>query len=313
MVSTEPVPCNGERPTLLILAAGMGSRYGGLKQLDPMGPAGETVLDYAVFDAMRAGFGKVVFVIRRDIEAAFRRSVGDRYADRIPIAYAFQELDDLPAGFTVPPGRTRPWGTGHAVRAARDLINGPFAVINADDFYGPEAYAVLYRYLVRDPVPGHPPLAMVAYRLENTLSSHGAVNRGVCRESGGILTGIEEVESIARRQDGVVQGKVASGQPVQLDSASPVSMNFWGFPATLFQALETQFRAFLEEEGASLKSEFYIPGFVDTLIRSGSHTCALLRTQARWFGVTFPEDKAVVQEQIREHIEAGTYSSPLWS
>jgi len=308
-----PEPSSPEFPTLLILAAGMGSRYGGLKQLDPMGPSGETVLDYAVFDAIRAGFGKVVFVIRRDIEEAFRRTVGDRYADRIPITYAFQELDDLPDGHTVPAGRTRPWGTGHAVRAARELVTGPFAVINADDFYGAEAYAVLHDYLLREPAPDHPALAMVAYRLEKTLSAHGSVNRGICRESKSLLAGIEEVESIARRPDGIVQGSAASGEPVELDPASPVSMNFWGFPATLFQALETQFTAFLEEEGTSLKSEFYIPGVVDTLISSGTHTCALLRTNARWFGVTYPEDKAVVQKQIREHIEAGTYPSPLWA
>lgn len=312
-VPSSPVPSSSEPPILLILAAGMGSRYGGLKQLDPMGPSGETVLDYAVFDAIRAGFGKVVFVIRRDIEDAFRHAVGDRYADRIPIAYAFQELDDLPAGYTVPAGRTRPWGTGHAVRAAREIITGPFAVINADDFYGPEAYAVLLEYLAREPAPARPDLAMVAYRLEKTLSAHGSVNRGVCRESNGILSGIEEVESIARQPDGSVQGSAASGKPVELDPASPVSMNFWGFPATLFQVLETQFTAFLKDEGTSLKSEFYIPGVVDTLISSGSHSCALLRTNARWFGVTYPEDKAVVQEQIREHIEAGTYPSPLWA
>ena len=313
MVPKVPYPSVPEHPTLLILAAGMGSRYGGLKQLDPMGPSGETVLDYAVFDAIRAGFAKVVFVIRRDIEAAFRSSVGDRYAGRIPIAYAFQELDDLPAGFTAPEGRTRPWGTGHALRAARDQITGPFAVINADDFYGAEAYAVLHNFLIREASPSQPDLAMVGYHLEKTLSSHGTVNRGICRESVGILTGVAEVESISRQPDGSVAGLAASGDPVELDPSSPVSMNFWGFPVTLFEPLEAHFADFLKKHGTCLKSEFYIPGFVDTLIHSGSHTCALLKTSARWFGVTYPEDKALFQEKIRERIEGGSYPSPLWT
>jgi hypothetical protein len=301
-----------DAPTLLVLAAGMGSRYGGLKQLDPMGPAGETVLDYSVFDAMRAGFGKVVFVIRRDIESAFRESIGRRYEQRIEIAYAFQQLDDLPAGYAVPQGREKPWGTAHALRAARDLITGPFAVINADDFYGADAYRVLAGYFPENSARKLP-LCMVGYPLANTLSPHGSVNRGICESRAGKLLSVSEVTGIARQADGSITGTNERGERIVLEPDRLVSMNFWGFTSEIFQPLEEHFREFLKARGSELKSECYIPSFVDALIHNGVTECDLLETRASWFGVTYPQDKPVVQERLGELIRQGAYPTPLMS
>ncbi|MFW6217781.1 MAG: nucleotidyltransferase family protein [Verrucomicrobiota bacterium] len=299
-------------PTLLILAAGMGSRYGGLKQLDPMGPNGETVLDYSVYDAILAGFGKVVFVIRRDFVDAFRRTVGGKFGDRIEVAYAFQDLADLPKGFSVPDGREKPWGTAHAVRAARDEIETPFAVINADDFYGRDAFVRLVDYFATRENEPELRTCMVGYPLANTLSEHGSVNRGICEvDANGYLQGVEEHSEIARATDGKVRGRNLGGAVVEIPEDAPVSMNFWGFTPAIFLSIEAQFIEFLEQRGTEPKSECYIPSIVDRLIRSQQTECAVLQTSAEWFGVTYPEDKSFVQASIRRLIEQGEYPERL--
>ena len=301
------------KPTLLVLAAGMGSRYGGLKQMDPMGPNGETVLDYSVFDAIRAGFGKVVFVIREDFAEAFREGVGARFADRIEVDYAFQKLDDLPDGFSVPDGREKPWGTAHAVRAARHVIDGPFAVVNADDFYGADAYQVIARWFSGlSQSDGKSHYSMVGYPLKNTLSDHGAVNRGICRTGEGhLLADVEEVVEITRGDDGVVRGTRLDGSLAEIPDDSPVSMNFWGFTREFFDQIETHFAEFLLAKGGEMKSECYIPTVVDDLINKGVADCTVLETSANWFGVTYPDDKPHVVESIARLVEDGTYPSPL--
>ena len=301
------------KPTLLVLAAGMGSRYGGLKQMDPMGPQGETVLDYSVFDAIRAGFGKVVFVIREDFADAFRETVGARFAGRIEVAYAFQKMDDLPQGFSIPEGRQKPWGTAHAVRAARHEITGPFAVVNADDFYGSDAYAVIADWFAtHQGNDGKEHYAMVGYPLKNTLSEHGTVNRGICEtDDEGLLTDVEEVVEIARGEDGVARGKSISGETREIGDDSPVSMNFWGFTPSFLDQLETHFVQFLRDKGSELKSECYIPTVVDDLINKGSADCIVLQTTANWFGVTYPDDKPHVVSSIVALVENGDYPSPL--
>lgn len=300
------------KPTLVVLAAGMGSRYGGLKQMDPMGPNGETVLDYSVFDAIRAGFGKVVFVIREDFADAFREGVGARFADRIEVDYAFQKLDDIPAGFAVPEGREKPWGTSHAVRAARHVVDGHFAVINADDFYGRDAYGTAARFFEQLPAGTTDEIAMVGYPLENTLSEHGAVNRGICElDAEGKLNSVEEVLDISREADGIARGTGLNGQRQEIADASLVSMNFWAFGPAFFERLEEAFTSFLQSSGSELKSECYIPSVVDELIQSGRATCPVLRTTSHWFGVTYPDDKPHVVASIAQLIEAGDYPSPL--
>jgi hypothetical protein len=301
------------KPSLIVLAAGMGSRYGGLKQMDPMGPHGETVLDYSVFDALRAGFGKVVFVIREDFAEAFKEGVGARFADRIEVEYAFQKLDDLPEGFSVPAERVKPWGTAHAVRAARHVVDGPFAVINADDFYGADAYQVIANWFSADQGDdGKDHYAMVGYPLRNTLSDHGSVNRGICQTNdSGLLTDVEEVIDIARGEDNIPRGTRIDGSTLEVNADSPVSMNFWGFTRSFFDQLEKHFIAFLQDKGSELKSECYIPTVVDDLIRKNIADCAVLETSASWFGVTYPDDKPHVVASIAELIEAGTYPSPL--
>ncbi|MGB0414818.1 MAG: nucleotidyltransferase family protein [Coraliomargarita sp.] len=299
------------KPTLLILAAGMGSRYGGLKQLDPMGPQGETVLDYSVYDAIQAGFGKVVFVIRRDFSEAFKDAVGNKFEDRIEVAYAYQDLHDLPAGFSLPEGREKPWGTTHAVRAARDEIDTPFAVINADDFYGRDAFVQLVRYFSEQSDEPELRTCMVAYPLKNTLSEHGTVNRGVCAVSASKLQRVEEILEIAAQASGTVTGKNEAGDTVEVDSNALVSMNFWGFTPAIFASIESQFIDFLRERGSELKSESYIPSIVDSLIQSGQTSCAVLETSANWFGVTYPDDKPFVQKSIGKLIDNREYPKGL--
>lgn len=300
-----------DTPTLLILAAGMGSRYGGLKQLDPVGPAGEIVLDYSIFDALRAGFGRVVFVIRRDIEAPFRERVGAKWEARIPCAYAFQELGDVPRGIPIPADRAKPWGTAHAIRAGRREITGPFAAINADDFYGADSFRALARHLGA----GLGPAAhcMVAFRLGQTLSEHGSVSRGVCLcGADRLLTGIQERTTITRHADGSLWDEPEGAAPVRLTGAEPVSMNCWGFMPAVFGELDAAFEKFLRGEGGtSPKKEFTIPGVVDGLIRSQHGTVKVLDTAARWFGVTYREDKATVQESIRALVATGAYPLAL--
>ena len=300
------------QPTLLVLAAGMGSRYGGLKQMDPMGPHGETVLDYSVFDAIRAGFGKVVFVIREDFAEAFKQSVGERFVDRIEVDYAYQKLDDLPEGFSVPEGREKPWGTSHAIRAARNAIREHFAVINADDFYGRDAYARATDFFSKLSEETRDELAMVGYPLANTLSDYGRVNRGICELDGqSQLASVEEILDIEREEDGMVRGTNTKGETVEIPGTAVASMNFWLFGPDFFERLEKAFSEFLAKRGDELKSECYIPSVVDELIQSGQSNCPVLPTTGRWFGVTYPEDKPRVVEAINGLTQAGEYPSPL--
>jgi NDP-sugar pyrophosphorylase family protein len=292
-------------PTLLVLAAGMGSRYGGLKQIDPVGPSGETILDYAVFDAARAGFGRVVFVIRRDFEAVFRAQVGARYAGRIGVDYVFQALDALPGGAVPPAGREKPWGTGHAVWCARDAIAGPFAVVGADDFFGAEAFRQLAGFLSRPAGPAGGPhrFAMVGYRLDRTLSEHGTVSRGICRVGpGGRLESIEERTGI----DGTALA--AAG----LRGDETVSMNCFGFTPAIFPALDAQMRAFLAARGGEPKSEFYLPAAVSAMIAQGAATVEVLPTGDSWFGVTNRADKPRVEAALAALVAAGVYPRKLF-
>ena len=300
------------KPTLLVLAAGMGSRYGGLKQIDPMGPSGETILDYSVFDAIRAGFGKVVFIIRPDFEKDFRDRIAAKFAGRIDVGFAFQTIDQLPSGFTVPAGREKPWGTTHAILCARDEVTTPFAVINADDFYGRDSYATLGRFLsaVANESTGY---AMVGFTLKNTLSEHGTVARGVCKtDASGKLTDIQELTKITKLANGA-EHRGEDGQVVPLTGDEPVSMNMWGFTPAIFPQLDADFRAFLAAKGTEMKSEAYIPMSVGNLIASGRATCQVLRSDSTWFGVTYREDKPIVQASISQQVAGGAYPSSLWA
>ena len=297
------------KPTLLVLAAGMGSRYGGLKQIDPVGPTGETIIDYSIYDAMRAGFGKLVFVIRKDIEQQFREIVGSRFEKRIAVEYVFQELDKLPPGYSLPAGRTKPWGTTHAILMAEDVIKEPFAAINADDFYGQQAYQLLAKHLQA----GTTDYAMVGFILRNTLSDFGSVARGVCRvDANNYLTSVVEMMKIERDGTGA-KNTDAAGQITKLSGDEAVSMNFWGFTPALFGQLRTQFDAFLKKSGNELKSECYIPSTVNDLVVAGKAKAKVLRTNDSWFGVTYREDRPQVVESIRKLIAAGAYPEKLWS
>jgi len=296
------------KPTLLVLAAGMGSRYGGLKQIDPVGPAGETIIDYSIYDAMRAGFGKLVFVIRKDIEAQFREIIGARFEKRIAVEYVFQELDKLPAGYSLPAGRTKPWGPTHAILMAADTIGEPFAAINADDFYGAEAYRLLAQHLTS----GTTDYAMVGFILRNTLSKFGSVARGVCRvDENNHLKSVVEMMKI-EPDGGGAKNTNAAGQITKLTGEEAVSMNFWGFTPALFPQLKTQFEAFLKKSGNELKSECYIPSTVNDLVVVGQAKVKVLRTNDFWFGVTYREDRPQVVESIRQLIAQGKYPEKLW-
>ena len=300
------------KPTLVVLAAGMGSRYGALKQMDPMGPHGETVLDYSVYDAIRAGFGRVVFIIREDFADAFKKHVGNRFSERIQVDYVFQRLDDLPAGFSVPEGRAKPWGTAHAVRAARHAVNEHFAVINADDFYGRDAYLRAATFFSKLPAHVIDEIALVGYPLENTLSDHGHVNRGICTiDENGMLTKVEEYLDLERESDGCVRGNALDGKRHVVPAGSLVSMNFWAFGPAFFTQLEESFTRFLAEAGTHMKSECYIPTIVDHLIHSGHAQCPVLKTTSPWFGVTYPDDKPYVVESIHQLIVQGSYPEKL--
>ncbi len=297
-------------PTLMVLAAGMGSRYGGLKQVDPVGPGGEIVLDYSIYDALRAGFEGVTFVIRRDIEEAFRAAVSRKWEGRTECRYAFQELADLPEGYAVPEGRAKPWGTAHAIRAGRRAVDGPFAAINADDFYGRDSFRVLAEALRRERGAGEH--CMVAFRLDQTLSENGSVSRGVClRDAAGRLAGIREHTKIARAADGRLVD-TGSGTEEAMGGGELVSMNCWGFMPGIFDELERGFGAFLDGEArTNPKAEYTIPAVVDAAIRSGRGSVEILETRSQWFGVTYREDKPGVVESIRRLTEAGEYPSPL--
>jgi UTP-glucose-1-phosphate uridylyltransferase len=297
-----------KQPTLLVLAAGMGSRYGGLKQIDPVGPNGETIIDYSVFDALRAGFGKLVFIIRRDIEAQFREIVGARFEKRIAVDYVYQELDKLPAGFVPPAGRTKPWGTGHAVLLAGEAVHEPFAAINGDDFYGANSYRLLADHLRS----GSPDYAMVGYVLRNTLSDFGSVARGICQsDNQGFLTSVTELTKIER--DGVAAKNIdPDGATTLLSGDEPVSLNFWGFTPALFPQLREIFTRFLRERGSDQKAEFYIPSAVSDLVAERKARVKLLRTPDSWFGVTYRDDRPRVVESVRQLIARGDYPEKLW-
>ena len=305
------------KPTLVVLAAGMGSRYGGLKQVDPVGPSGEAILDYSVFDAIRGGFGKVVFIIRKDIEEAFRKQVGSKYEGLVPVDYCFQDINDLPAPYKVPAGRTKPWGTAHATRAARHVVHEPFAVINADDFYGRDAFAKLAAFLsTPSPSPTPPPptlhFAMVGYRLDLTLSENGTVARGICDVDGdGMLRGVTERLKLVRAGNVAEDRDEAAPATYPLDAR--VSMNLWGFTPELFDALEARFPAWLSENGSKEKSEWYIPFVVDELIREGKADCKVLPTDSSWFGVTYREDKPHVVAAIAKLVADGEYPERLFT
>lgn len=301
-----------QSPALVVLAAGMGSRYGGLKQIDPMGPHGEPVLDYSVFDAIRAGFSKVIFVIREDFAEEFEKNVGVKLRSQIKVAYAFQKLDDLPEGFTVPVGREKPWGTSHAIRAARHEIDRPFAVINADDFYGSDAYEQAAAFLTSPPVQSKKAqYALVGYHLARTLSDHGAVNRGICKTEKGLLRGVEEVVDISRKSETEIEGRSLDGSACRIEEDVIVSMNLWAFPLSFLDELETHFTRFLENHGRQPTSECYIPTVVDRLIAEDKVDCHVLETNSSWFGVTYPDDKPHVVESIQALVNAGYYPAPL--
>ena len=301
------------KPTLVVLAAGMGSRYGGLKQVDPVGPSGEAILDYSVFDAKRAGFGKVVFIIRKDFEDVFREKVGAKYENVMEVAYAFQDLNDLPAPYTVPAGRTKPWGTAHAIRAARHAVHEPFAAINADDFYGRDAFARLADFLGGIDAAARPlRFAMVGYKLDLTLSDHGSVARGICQVTPeGKLAGVTEMTKLVRTPEGA-ENREDPAAPVKLTGAERVSMNLWGFTPNLFDALEERFPAWLARRGAEEKSEWYIPFVVDEMIHEGAASVEVLPTESAWFGVTYREDKPFVTDAIRALVDDGEYPASLF-
>ena len=300
--------------SLLILAAGMGSRYGSLKQLDQMGPSGETVMDYSVFDALRSGFDRIIFVIRKDFEAEFKNVIGKRYEGKVKIEYAFQDLNDLPGNFKCPEGREKPWGTGHAVYAARELLTEPFAVINADDFYGRDSYVQLANYLTDPPAPGKVRGCIASFILSNTLSENGSVSRGICTDNGnGLLMNVVENTKIYRRaSDGKVVSLMDDGKEVELTGNEAASMNSWGFMPEMVGEIEKLFIEFLEARGSELKSEFYLPGVVDSLIRSGKAEIAMRCSKDSWFGVTYKEDRPLVQAALKKLVDSGAYPEKLF-
>lgn len=298
------------KPTLLVLAAGMGSRYGGLKQLDAVGPSGETIMDYSIYDAIRAGFGKVVFVIRRDFEEDFRRQILPKYENHIPVELVFQSIDALPAGFKAPEGRTKPWGTNHAVMMAAEAIKEPFTVINADDFYGRDSFATIGRELAN--VEGESNYCMVGFRVGNTLSESGTVARGVCSVSAdGYLTGVVERTDI-QRVDGKITFTGDNGFKVSTDDHTLVSMNMWGFTPDYFRYSEEHFSEYLSHNITNPKAEFYIPLMVNQLIVTGKARVKMLDTTSQWFGVTYAEDRAEVVAKINALVEAGEYPARLF-
>lgn len=302
------------QPTLIVMAAGMGSRYGGLKQVEALGPSGEMIVDYAVYDALRAGFGKVVFVIRNEIAEMFRERVGKRIEKQVETAYAYQDLYDVPPGFRVPPDRSKPWGTGHAVLSCKNVVTGPCAVINADDFYGPEAYALLAEHLrgAQDTQAGYD-YSMVGYVLRNALSEFGSVARGVCQVTpGGELTGVVERTRI-EKQGQAIRYTEDGKEWIDLPADSIVSMNMWGFTPSIFHELEARFPLFLERSKDNiLKAEFFLPTIVNQLLQEGKARVQVLPTGEKWFGITNPDDRAVVQGAIQDMVERGVYPPSLW-
>lgn len=301
----------GPKPTLLVLAAGLGTRYGGLKQIDAVGPHGQTIIDYSVYDAVRAGFGRIVFVIRRSFDDEFRRKVSSRFDGFIETAHAYQELDACLEGFDVPKGRSKPWGTGHAILACRELIHEPFAVVNADDYYGVHSLGVIADFLTRKETTSSD-YAMVGYVLRKTLSEHGGVSRGICRCDDRLrLRQIAECKNIEGAAAGV-QYTDADGRVHALTGDETVSMNLWGFQPSIFAHLERHFARFLRDHGGDARAELYIPSVVDALLAAGEVTVEVLQTHDTWFGVTYQQDREMAMQCIRTLIADGVYPERLW-
>lgn len=299
------------KPTLLVLAAGMGSRYGSLKQMDGVGTSGEAIIDYSIYDAIRAGFGKVVFVIRHSFEAEFREIFStERFGGKIEVDFVFQELDKLPEGFTLDPERVKPWGTNHAVMMAEGVINEPFAVINADDFYGASAYSTMSKYL-QEVASTTNRYCMVGYQIKNTLSDYGTVSRGMCEvDANGDLVSMVERTNIERENGQIVFKDEAGSHPI--DENAPVSMNMFGFTPDYFKHSTDYFKTFLTENAANIKSEFYIPTMVNKLVGEGTSKLKVLTSDAQWFGVTYKEDRPLVVAKIEKLVESGAYPKKLW-
>lgn len=308
------------KPILVVLAAGMGSRYGGLKQIDPVGPDGEVIIDYSVFDAVKAGFEKVVFIIKREIEKDFKEVIGERMSKNVQVEYAFQELDKLPAGYTVPEGRVKPWGTTHAVLCAKDKLDGPFAVINADDYYGPEAYRKIYDFLSADKSaggenPGRHHFGMVGYLVENTVTDAGSVARGVCEaDENGFLADIVERLKIEKTAAGARFTEDDGQSWTELPAGTLVSMNFWGFDQSFLEKAEKGFPAFLDANLPvnPMKCEYLLPTTVDGMIKGGIADVKVMSSSDKWYGVTYKEDKPGVVKAIADKHASGQYPTPLW-
>lgn len=307
------------KPTLLVLAAGMGSRYGGLKQMDGLGPNGETIIDYSIYDAVQAGFGKVVYIVREYFKEQMETHVKERYAnvkccDGAPLEFEFvtQELNKIPEGFAIPEGREKPWGTAHAVLMAKDVIKEPFAVINGDDYYGKDSFRVLADWLrAHENTTGE--YCLVGFKLENTLSESGGVSRGICAaDANGVLTHVEEHHKIMKEEDGLVHGDNSNGERVVLDGTALCSMNMWGFTPDYFTKSYETFKTFLAERGNELKSEYYIPYAIDCMIKDGTGVTEVLSTPSRWFGVTFKEDRPGVVAKFAEFAKDKVYPTPLY-
>ena len=304
------------KPVLVVMAAGMGSRYGGMKQIDPVGPNGQVIMDYSLYDARRAGFETVVFVIKHEIEDAFKAAIGDRVSKVMQVHYAFQQLDELPAGYTIPEGRAKPWGTCHAVLAAKPFINGPFAVVNADDYYGPEAFRVMYEYLSTHSDGEYYDYCMVSYLLQNTVSENGSVARGVCQANpDGTLHSVTERTRIETYAGGIHYTEDGGESWTDLPGETPVSMNLWGFGKSFLEEADRRFAGWLDENLAKnpLKCEYFLPLVVTELLEEGKARVQLLHSADKWYGVTYREDKPVVVDAIARMTREGLYPEDLWA
>ncbi len=304
-----------EKPVLVIMAAGMGSRYGGLKQIDPVDGDGDIIMDFSIYDAKRAGFGKVIFIIKRENEQAFKEAVGRRMEDIMEVEYVYQELDDLPEGYAVPAGRVKPWGTGHAILSCAKKIDGPFAVINADDYYGPKAFELIYDYLCSHPDDTRYRYAMVGYELGKTVTEHGQVARGICKTNDrGELVDIQEHTHIEKREDGIAYTEDDGKTWISVPEDCIVSMNLWGFTKSIIKELDARFPAFLDKglKENPLKCEYFLPAVVDDLLKEDKAVVSVLHTPDTWYGVTYAEDKPVVEGAVRRMKEEGRYPQHLW-
>lgn len=303
-----------KEPVLVVMAAGMGSRYGGLKQIEPMGPSGESLMDYSLYDARLAGFKRVVFVIKKEMDKNFRETIGKRISSFFEIEYVYQDLGDIPSGFSVPETRMKPWGTGHAVWAARSVVDGPFAVINADDFYGRQAFSEIYKFLKNEKDPDRLEFALVGYRLENTLTENGSVSRGVCSFADGFLESITERKRIEKSKGGPQYSEDDGKTWVSLKPDEIVSMNLWGFTQGFIEALSKSFSTFLQRvaENLSEEEEFYLPFAVNELIKTKKVKVRLLTSEDQWYGITYKKDGPLVREMIGKMVENGRYQYGLW-